>query len=233
MAGHSHAGVFGVLGTADLTGKLQKLPCGFHGFYGRTLDDWLILLDHSAGADVFYFWNGNQHLSAFLFQASPTFDFHLSSLPKEPVLKCDQILPEEALREFFGHGNEWLLDLLGRQKDIDGCRRFVCGTPPPKGNDQKLRVWVSREPAFVQRAERLGVSLDDAPFSPLQLRKKMWSLVQDLLKEAASKMGARFIPVPSEAFNSEGCLDKKFWMTDATHANGEYGRLWVQRIMSL
>ena len=54
--------------------------------------------------------------------------------------------------------------------------------------------------------------------------------MQDLLEEIAIAHGARFVPVPTDAFAGDGYLRDELAEEDASHANGLYGALMLRAI---
>jgi hypothetical protein len=161
-----------------------------------------------------------------LFESGPLFDFYTAAHPDVPVSAEAMIVPEMLVREVLDKSNFGLKWLLGQLSGIPHCKAIVVGTPPPKGNDQRLRSLLCKEPVFVDAARSLGLKLDEVELTKPQVRRKLWLVTQDLFREAAEMARFEFIPVPTEAMDESGFLREDLWEEDATHANGDYGNLF-------
>jgi len=187
---------------------------------------WDSLVANAGNATVLLSWNGNQHLARFLLEIVSPFDFYLAAYPNATVDPDATIVPETLVRETLETYNAQLHPMLAKLNNVPGCRTMVLGTPPPKGNDERLRKLLSNERHFVNAAQQLGRTLDKVAFTSAAVRRKLWLLVQELLREAAQKANCEFVPVPSGALDEAGFLREELWAEDATHANTRYGKLF-------
>ena len=231
LAGHSHAMALGAkFGPADAVSSLDRLP-GFSadvlalsGPFPPQEPHWDLLVQSAANSTVFLLWQGNQHLARFLFATGPPFDFFIATQPDRAVHPDAVIVPESAVRDVMRAGFDGLSPLLDRLNAVAGCNPVVVGTPPPKGDDDKLRRLLV-EPHFMREAERQGLSVETAPLISATIRLKLWLVMQEVLYEIANRHGRPFVPVPEEAFDEQGFLKEEFWLPDVTHANLRYGDL--------
>lgn len=237
FAGHSHVRAFrmpvwsgGEPQLLPLYGRRDDKILGLLGASPRDAAYWDALVQNSEHKTVFLFWCGNQHLSRFLFATKPVFDFYLASDPLVPMLPNTMLVPETMVRAVLNEINKELVELLSRLISVPGCEPVLCGTPPPKGNDERLRTYI-KEPNFHSLAQRLGFSVSDVPFTPLSVRRKLWVVVQELLHEIAESMGCKFQAVPKQALDSNGFLREEYWGQDASHANHDYGRLFLRQLV--
>jgi hypothetical protein len=204
---------------------------GLAGPSPRSQAYWDAVVQQAEDTTVLLVWNGNQHLSKFLFATEKPFDFYVAGYPELAIYPVD-LIPETQVRDYLARGNGGLKPLLNRLANVPGCEAIVLGTPPPKGNDALVRTFVSREMHFVQIARKMGVSVETIPFTDRLIRWKLWLVIQDLLKETAEAQGCRFLPVPETVMDSEGFLKEELWREDATHANLEYGRVFWDSTLS-
>jgi hypothetical protein len=105
------------------------------------------------------------------------------------------------------------------------CQPVICGTPPPKGNDERLRALLANEPYFVSIALAMKAGLQDVELSPRLLRLKLWLVLQEMLEDVARTHSVPFLPVSASAQTGDGFLAEEYWGGDATHANEAYGRV--------
>lgn len=237
MAGHSHVGAFrfqawdgGDPRLLPLKGREEERLLGLVGG-ARDSRYWDKLVEEARDADVLLLWGGNEHLSRFLFAADPLFDFYLRS---HPSFECEQdaiLVPEMQVRALLNRGNIALPHVLKKLLEVPGCRVVVCGTPPPKGDDKRLKDLLSKEPSFVKKAHELGIKVQDVKFTPRNIRRKLWIVVQELFQEIAEAHSAEFRPVPPFAFTKDGFLANEYWADDATHANIAYGAKFLEELI--
>ena len=239
IAGHSHIRIMGVpLATDDgVTRIVDTIDPRFSGLAGQWPRDPNYveeLVKAASNRTVFLIWTGNQHLAVFLFRPEVPFDFVVSSQADLPVDPDVELLPENILRAVF-HDFDKLEELLPRLKAQPGCRPIVCGTPPPKPDNQFLMDIMSKEAAWVSLARQRGLDPFAIPLSSPLLRLKLWILIQNQLAEIAALADVEFDPVPHEAQSQDQFLAAEFWGVDATHAWGRFGDLtrehWYQKFL--
>src|ERR1700730_4047037 len=140
-------------------------------------------------------------------------------------------MPETAIRAFFEPTFECLHKIAEHLRAAESpCLPVLCGTPPPKGNNERLRDVIANEPHFVNVAEQMKVSLREVELTTPRLRFKLWAVMQIMLQELARERGVPFIPVPTSVQTADGFLAEDYWSEDATHANGAYGRVMLDHL---
>lgn len=191
---------------------------------------WRELTRQAPGRRIGLMWGGNEHNSVYFFQAAYQFDF--ASRYVQRLLGRAQILTQRTVKQRFQklslNNLEATLTAIVRA----GPQRLaLLGTPPPKKDNEKLRAVLTREPAFVAWAESLNASLETIEITDPYVRLKLWYLLQDMFRAAAEKNGAQFIPTPPAVQDDEGFLKEEFWAADVTHANSDYGRLMLAKVL--
>lgn len=236
IAGHSNTVCLGVpLFTEDGIPKLVDLAGGDRRFqavtgtYTRDPPYWDLLAEVGSGRKVVIVWLGNQHLLTYLFAPSPLFDLFVFDRPDLDVAPGLQIVPEIAVRTHLEGSFDTLHPHIERLQRA-GCQPVLCGTPPPKGNNAKLRTLLARETYFVKTAAEMGLNIDEIELSPPWLRLKLWIVLQSLMEEIARRHGVEFVSVPDSVQTEEGFLKEEYWEKDATHANAEYGRVMLDHL---
>lgn len=96
--------------------------------------------------------------------------------------------------------------------------------PPPPPIADKMHI-LSYPGAFEGPAKQYGIS-------PAGLRRKMWLLYCDILRDMTRGTGTTFVELPDAVF-VDGCLAKQFWQEDPTHGNADYGKLILEHVQSL
>lgn len=240
LAGHSHIGSFGVPlnpGNASALGELAH-PSGrfriVRGEWPRTKAYWKEVAKAAAGNLVALFWRGNQHVSSYLLEADPRFDFVLSSEPDRSLDETATIVPEALVRASLLPTLQGLTHLL-RFLQAVGAQSVVCGTPPPCGND----IWIvndylTTDPRWLRlqagrpwprQFNRDGqVDPGAIRLTPRALRYKVWAVLQALERETAAAAGVAFLASPEAAQTADGFLRDEY-RRDITHGNEAYGIL--------
>lgn len=193
IAGHSHTVCLGVpLASEDGSPKVADLVNGercFQGLVGAWPRDqayWDFLTHAEAGRKVALFWDGNQHNTLILFAFPPPFDFFLFNRPDLPIEAGVHIIPETAIRASFASSFEQLHRVIVcLQTAKPDCQPIICGTPPQKGNNVRLRDLLPKDGYCLWVAEGFKVNLKDLILSPPNLRFKLWALIQTMLMEIA------------------------------------------------
>ena len=188
------------------------------------------LAAESAHRRVGLVWGGNEHNSVYFFQAAYRFDF--ASRYVSRILGRAQIVTQRAVRQRF---RKLSLDDMGvALKSIRAAgpeKLALVGTPPPKKDNEKLRAVLEREPVFLAWADQLRTSAQTIEITDPHVRLKLWYLLQDMFREAAQAHGAAFISTPAEVQDEEGFLKEEYWAPDVTHANADYGRVVLAKVL--
>ncbi len=236
VCGHSHAWALchalvqpmdrGVVSPGPMLGR----RFGLAGLGGGPKDAAYLdrALDLGRTRHLAVMWNGNQHNADFLLQSGPPFNLLPRRLHRAPLQPGVQLVAESEVRAHFAPAIAQLEAFLAAAGRPRGCARFVLGTPPPLHDADLIRARLGQEPEFVARAAALGLDLADVPITPGEVRRKLWLVVQDLMREAAARHRAVFIPAPAACLDVHGCLRPEFSVGDATHASLGYGILALQ-----
>jgi hypothetical protein len=236
IAGDSHTVCLGVpLFTEDGSPKLVSPSADDPRFLGVTgalrRDDryWNLIAENGAGRKIAIFWLGNQHLTGHLFAETPGYDLFVERLPDLRPAPGLHIVPENAIRALFAPSFVDLREVIKRLQSAN-CEPVVCGTPPPKGNNELLRHCLAKEGFFIQLAASMGVDLKVIELSSPTLRFKLWTVLQSMMEEVASELGCPFAPIPPATQTPDGFLRQEYWALDVTHANAAYGKLVLEHL---
>jgi hypothetical protein len=236
LAGHSHVHALGV------PGRVNKQPPALVPIKHPTADIagivgagdgayWDAFVDAAAARVPAVIWTGNQHYAHFLFRPEPALDFVLSAAPHLPVDRAAHVVPEEMLRTFFAKSLTDLTRLLERLGKHSPFPPIVIGTPPPKGDPERLCANIGKEVVLTQVAQRIGVTIEPSSLTDVRVMVKLWRLLQTMLAEIAAREGATFVAVPPRLMTAEYLLLDKHWAADATHANRAYGRVMLEEVV--
>lgn len=235
IAGHSHVTALGVPLVRETYELRQvgngKVPAfGLVGGWPREdTDYWQEVASRSNGRTVAILWRGNQHFHHFLIMPTNDFDFVLESEPHLDADPAKPIVPEATIIEFMRTD---MVDLDAIIEAIHGAggQVVLCGTPPPKGDPAFVRSSILRESYFGRAAAKLGVDLETVEISPPLLLYKLWTVMQNSLRDVADRHGALFMPVPRRLRTPDGFLHPDYYANDATHANQAYGDVMLEEL---
>lgn len=201
-----------------------------NGPFPRDEAYWNELQRLAADYKLFIVWRGNQHMAEYLFASNPPFDFVLSDQVDLPIVTESVLVPEQMIRERFSPSFDELETMLKNILGIAHRGVFLCGTPPPKPDAAAIRGALAKHEYFLKRVAGLGHNVDTIPITSSETLYKMWKLIQNMLRDIAEKHALQFVPVPRESQTPAGFLREEFWSSDATHANSEFGRLFLQHL---
>jgi len=226
VAGHSHAltllhAVRAGNGPTRLTGAVAYNR-NYVGAPATDASYWDFVEQNAGDRHVAILWSGNYHLADFLLADGPSMRVYDPRVPARSSAEGTWV-PRTMLREHWEHSFDELDQLLPRLR-AKARSVIVVSTPPPKRDDH-VRVALRRERYFLDQAAAAGVDIDEIPLTAEPDRLAMWYLLQDMLREHALAGGAAFLPVPSDALDSEGFLRPDFSRWDVTHANPRFGQL--------
>lgn len=234
LAGHSHAYALGLPGApTDQAPAIVPIGDDLFGLTGgwpRGEDYWDALVQASRDHIILLSFLGSEHLVHFLIEDSAPFDFICSALPDSAVREDAMLVPEAMVREMFA-SRHLLPSILKRIGDAGGTV-WLLGTPPPKGDSEALIALLKTESIFAARLERAGYTLSDLRLTPALVQLKLWHVLQALLREAAEKAGAAFLPFPQDACTPDGYLRPDYWNRDVSHCNRQCGALFLSQIRS-
>lgn len=200
------------------------------GPFPRDLAYWQDVVRFSGGRTAAICWGGNQHNQWFLFAPRPLFDFVVASRPDLPADAEAQLVSESMVRELFWPSVA-ILSAMIEELARSQARIILLGTPPPKRDEEVIRGYLQKEPLLMKLAAEKGYSMNDVAVTPAITRLKLWRVIQDMMAEIATGSGGSFVEVPPETQDDLGFLVPEFWAPDATHANNEYGRLMLNRLL--
>lgn len=238
IAGHSHVAALGVPLVRDGY-ELLRIGHGDVPIFGlvggwplEDTDYWEQVAHHAEGRVVAILWRGNQHFHHFLIMPDAGFDFVLDSEPQLDVDPHRPLVPEATVIEFM-RADMIDLDAIIEAIHAAGGQVVLCGTPPPKGDAGFVREKILHEGYFRKTAEELGADLETIEISPPRLLYKLWKVMQNSLRDVATRHGARFMPVPETLQTSDGFLHPDYYAGDVTHANRAYGDVVLRQLAQL
>jgi hypothetical protein len=176
------------------------------------------------GASIFVSCLGTYHNVLGLLQSGEAFDFLISAsdcVDKSHGTAIPHRAIASAFETTFSSSN-----MVRRLKQAAASPLYLLGTPPPKqSNDFILQCFMRQK-----RPSYRGQSVAEVGIESPESRQKLWQLEAKLLKIWADSQGIGFIPVPTEAFDGDGFLARRYYSDDVTHANADYGELVIRQI---
>jgi hypothetical protein len=233
IAGHSHS--LALIGPPLTEGHPYLAPVeghdgifGLHGPWPRTENYWSALISYAPGNSIAVIWGGNEHNERFLIEQPLRFDFVPRRLQSLSVEEDAVIVPEALVRAWFQLRLHGLHDMLANLKAQPYSRIALVGTPPPKGDNERLRGFLTTE--FAAYHNPSGLTMDQVRLTSPTLRLKLWNVLQEFYQEQAERGGVEFIPVPDIVTDEAGFLKPEFWLADLTHANRAYGKVMLNHL---
>ena len=166
-------------------------------------------------------WDGSQVNTAFLFEPD------MSIFPVEQMgINTHSI---SLVKEFFSENLLGLRIQLKEIMSVSNAKIHLLGTPAPK-SDFLVKKGLSKEQYFLDKLFELRTSVDKVKLTNIQVRVELWKILQECLKDVAVDFMIDFIPFPAEALTNESILLEKFSAEDATHANSDLGKLFLDEI---
>ncbi|WP_426955932.1 hypothetical protein [Muricoccus radiodurans] len=235
IVGHSHVLAMGVpkqRPDGPLLGAVQDAgPVRLSGAMAPVAEEdlpafWNRLAGEVAGRHVALSWRGNQHNSAFLFRRPPEFDLVLDTSDAVDRAEGATLVPVAVVQAFFAPSLDGLSPAIRAMREAGARSVTILGTPPPKGDAERLLALVRKSPHFLANADRRGVDTrEDGVLTPAGVRRRLWAVLQGMMRNAAEAQGAHFLAVPAAAQEADGTLRHDLWAEDVTHANAAYGAL--------
>ena len=235
IAGHSHSACLGVpLGrTHEGASQIVALEngdrrfCGFLGKWPRVPGFWGELAQAARGRTVILVWQGNQHLTEFLLMPSHPLDFVLSEDPSLDLDPDAEIVPELAIQTRLAAELPGLTEIIALLRKHGSSRVIVSGTPAPRRDRETMRKGILGNWYFPKLAEQFGFRIEEIPISAPLFQYKLWRVLQRLIRDAALRQSAEFLPV-ADATLQDGFLREEFGsVSDWMHTNETYGRLML------
>lgn len=237
IAGHSHTIALGVPPHERDTIELVQLSqphdrAEFLGLVGpavRPLSYWDKLAEVAPGKTVALCIYGSQHYIDFMFEREP-FDFVPRSRPNFAV-RGFPLVPKSLIRAHFAPSLALLDEILKRLAAIPDARSVVLGTPPPRRNNESALATARFNFANGAWVKSNGHELDDLRILDDFVLLKLWTVIQDMMRESADHHAAQFIEVPPQTQDECGALLRQYWqLYDFIHANQAYGRVFLDHI---
>lgn len=199
------------------------------GDWPRSSAYWDRLVANAHNSRLAIIWGGNEHNSLYFFERAFKFDFKSNYISR--LMMSSQIISQSSIKSRFrAFGVKDLEGLLLRIAAKGPDKIVLVGTPPPKKDNQRLQELLPQEPHFVEWAKQIG-GVEQVTITDPFVRLKLWHVLQDMIAEAAARVGACFVPVPQELKDDEGFLKPEYWAWDVTHANEAYGEIMLRRVV--
>jgi hypothetical protein len=256
VVGNSHVYALQAALGADARGIISALPAGLELSFAVVridLGDALIwkgmptvsgyeivgswhdaLVDVIGGADyVVIQWDGNQMNTRALIGHGVAFDVVLPDDGADVVVDATEMIPYAVVHHFVQSSlrNSAQLAKLMELCAARGGRPLAFLGPPPPLPSHAIRERLAHETYFVEKANDLGIPLDDVPLVDDAVRSRLWQILIDTYRGFAAEAGATFLDPPASAKDASGVLKDEYWGRDATHANGEYGSHYLTTVL--
>lgn len=234
IAGHSHIfclgaeqGWDGPLAKAyhesnELVSFLQEKWTG-----NRSKEYWSFLGCESECRNIVILYNGNQHFGTFLMSGFLNYDIWDPKVPMSDSVINSVILERSRVQEFVKESYTELRSIL---KTLSQKNVFIAMTPPPQQDFSAYIDRVRNAKFFINAAKREGLNPELVKFASPSFLLKLWNLMRDELIKIADEYGVGFIDIPENVKTDFGFLDSKY-SCDLTHANTEYGELFLNYIL--
>jgi len=238
VAGHSHVICFGIAPIKDEAARLVELRAeprvlGVQApFLGSDPEVFSSMICGLArGHRLVVLWSG---WSDLLFMGDPLFDFVSSAFPELPLEPAATPVAEQMVRthESLRHYPSMMVHYLEQFQNAGVRSLTVLSQPPPKRSSDVIRNRLFTERILVDRAKAQGFDIATAPITPPFIRLKLWGLIHQMNRDAAEKVGARYLQVPRESQDEHGFLREEYWGNDVMHANERYGRLYLDHVVA-
>lgn len=233
LAGHSHTLAMGAPKPRGTTPQLVALidhPYPIHGLQataangdaGRYWEDLSVLC---GGRPIVLSWMGNQHNSGFLFRRRRAF-YVMSRSGPDAVPSGSTLIPASVFASSFVPTIHDLSTTISFLRAAGAGPIYLLSTPPPKADGPEFRQRIRSSPKFSAIAGKFKIDLSDLDVITADaVRRRLWSLLQDMLANCAAANGCRHIPVPESVMDPAGMLKFEYWAEDVTHANRAYGEV--------
>lgn len=178
-------------------------------------------------AFVFLSMLGTYHNILGLLRSGASFDFFLDA-DDQTVPDVEVRIPHRAMASAF---QQHLVTPLPIRKLRDAAKSdvFLLSSPPPKQSNQfMLERFMSQKKKSYQ-----GRSVAEIGLERPESRLKLWQLETRSMAAWAASENIEFVLPPSQAFDADGFLDRRFYSDDATHANAQYGALVIDQVSAI
>jgi hypothetical protein len=162
-------------------------------------------------------FGGTEHNIIGLIEAEPKFDFLWPPFDDFDMERT--LIPASAIEEMIGLRMRGGLKRALRAREMFDCPAYAIAPPPPfLAIDEKTIL------------PKAFFALLEAGVAPAPLRRKLYAVQCALMKALYEEHGITFIEAPRKACDKDGFLLRKFWSSDPTHGNRQYGRMLIQHL---
>lgn len=176
---------------------------------------------------TFLYMMGTYHNIIGLLRTEPDFDFLFSSTETD-FNSYSVIVPRAIISQIFKEHLSKSASAIRLSRAAPG-RVYLLGTPPPKCSNEFI---MNKFESMVKKQYN-GKNVPEVGINRPELRLKFWKIEQQELRSWCKDHDIQFIPSPLLAQIEGGFLREEFYGDDATHANVEYGKLWIESIRDL
>lgn len=176
-------------------------------------------------APVFIQSGGTWHNTVGLVQLASQFYFLET---QAAAAEAGTLIPRRMVEQWFATEVE-RMSSVKRLTDAAGAGKFLLATPPPKQSNNFLEHARARRRDGGSR----GLRVEAERFTEPATRLKLWELEQQLVRNWATRHQIEYVEVPQRSRNGDGFLGRRFYGSDATHANFEYGMLVLNQVLSI
>ena len=166
---------------------------------------------------------GNEYNSLGMLRHPRPFDFTLPGSDL-PLIEGAEVIPHGMMKDHLRETVDNNALLFWRFfNDVAGdVPIYMVPPPPPIASEEHI---LSFPGAFADRAGEYGIS-------PVSLRRKLWLLYCEVLRDGIAGTGTTFVDLPPVVF-TDGCLSRQFWQKDPTHGNLDYGLVVLDHVLDL
>ncbi len=178
------------------------------------------LANYDANAHCVAMLAGNFHIAIGLIEHDVRWDFFCDKSTIETADLSRRIIPFGLLYKFFQVSlNVRVLTAATNLRQSFKGRTVFVATPPIIATPEHVRKFPNM---FKDKLEN-GIA-------PASIRKKLFDLHSRIISEHCEKNDIIYLPPPPESVDGSGCLLKKYWANDPSHANAAYGALLQAQI---
>lgn len=167
---------------------------------------------------------GDAHTQLGLINHPLPYDLILDDNENHTIETNTQYIPKSAIKEkikistkLFTTYAKTLIDLAPSATPI-----IQIQSPPLIGSKEHI---LKHPSGFAEKIEKYGIS-------PPLMRKNLYSLHSEVIREYCVELGIGYLLSPEEAKDNLGFLKQEYWATDPSHANAGYGSLVLAQILT-
>ena len=178
-------------------------------------------------------WGGGWMGHRALIARGAEFDVMLPESATDQEQIVGEVIPYSAVAEFAWSkisGNGRVARLMDLCEEVRPRKLAILGPPPPLPTEA-VRERLPDSRWFVDRAQELGIRLEDVPIVGDATRIKLWRVMYDVYRMFGAQHGATLLEPPASVFDTSGALRSEFWGNDVLHANAEYGWRYLERVL--